>query len=75
MKKHYNSRQATELAVRNNLSKEVQNYISNTDPLEIRERVNGVIEVDEQEFENWKEVERYFSNLIKEMEELENDEN
>lgn len=75
MKKHYNSRQATELAIRNNLSKEVQKYISSTDPLEIREGVNGIIEVDEQEFKSWGEVERYFSNLIKELEELDDEKN
>ena len=75
MKKHYNSRQATEMAVRNNLSKEVQECISSIDPLEIRERVSGIIEVNGQEFENWGEVERYFSNLIKELEELDGEEN
>lgn len=75
MKKYYNSRQVTELAVRNSLSKEVQNYISNTDPLGIRERVNGIIEVDGQEFDNWEDVERYFSNLIKELEELGDEKN
>ena len=68
MKKYYISRQATEMAIRSNLSQEVQNYISSTDPLEIRERVNGVIEVDGQEFESWEEVGRYFLSIIKETE-------
>ena len=72
MKKYYISRQATEMAIRSNLSQEVQNYISSTDPLEIRERVNGIIEVDGQEFENWREVERYFLSIIKETEEIKN---
>ena len=72
MKKYYISRQQTEMEIRGNLSQEVQEYISNTDPLDIRERVNGIIEVDEsgyiQEFKNWREVERYFSSIIKETE-------
>ena len=72
MKKYYIPRQQTEMAIRGNLSQEVQNYISSTDPLEIRERVNGIIEVDGQEFESWEEVERYFLSIIKEMEELKN---
>ena len=72
MKKYYKQRQTTEMAIRSNLSQEVQEYISSTDPLEIRERVNGIIEVDGQEFENWEEVERYFLSIIKEMEELKN---
>ena len=37
MKKYYKSRQQTEMAIRSNLSQEVQEYISTTDPLEIRE--------------------------------------
>lgn len=72
MKKYYISRQQTEIAIRSNLSQAVQEYISSTDPLEIRERVNGIIEVDGQEFESWQEVERYFLSIIKEMEALEN---
>ena len=72
MKKYYISRQTTEMAIRSNLSQEVQEYISSTDPLEIRERVNGIIEVDGQEFESWEEVERYFLSIIKEMEEIGN---
>ena len=76
MKKYYKPRQTTEMAIRSNLSQEVQEYISSADPLEIRERVNGIIEVDEsgyiQEFENWGEVERYFLSIIKEMEALKN---
>ena len=72
MKKYYISRQQIEMAIRSNLSREVQEYISNTDPLDIRERVNGIIEVDGQEFENWGEVERYFLSIIKEMEALKN---
>ena len=76
MKKHYNSRQQTEMAIRSNLSQEVQEYISSTDPLEIRERVNGIIEVDEsgyiQEFDNWGEVERHFLSIVEEMEALKN---
>lgn len=72
MKKYYISRSNTEMAIRSNLSQEVQKYISSTDPLEIRERVNGIIEVDGQEFESWQEVERYFLSIIKEMEELKN---
>lgn len=76
MKKYYISRQTTEMAIRSNLSQEVQEYISSTDPLEIRERVNGIVEVDEsgyiQEFESWQEVERYFLSIIKETEALEN---
>lgn len=72
MKKYYISRQQTEMAIRGNLSQEVQEYISNTDPLEIRERVNGIIEVDEQEFENWGQVERYFLSIVEEMEALKN---
>ena len=72
MKKYYISRQQTEMAIRSNLSQEVQKYISSTDPLEIRERVNGVIEVDGQELESWEEVERHFLSIIKEMEELKN---
>ena len=76
MKKYYIPRQAIEIAIRSNLSQEVQKYISSTDPLEIRERVNGIIEVDEsgyiQEFESWEEVERYFLSIIKETEELKN---
>ena len=69
MKKYYKPRQAIEMAIRSNLSQEVQEYISSTDPLEIRERVNGIIEVDGQEFESWEEVGRYFLSIIKEMEE------
>ena len=72
MKKYYNSKQQTEMAIRANLSKEVQEYISSTDPLEIRERVNGIIEVDGQEFESWEEVKRYFLSIIKETEEIKN---
>lgn len=72
MKKYYKQRQATEMAIRGNLSQEVQEYIYSTDPLEIRERVNGIIEVDGQEFESWEEVERYFLSIIGEMEALEN---
>lgn len=72
MKKYYKARQATEMAIRSNLSQEVQEYISSTDPLEIRERVNGIIEANGQEFENWEEVERYFLSTIKETEELKN---
>ena len=68
MKKYYIPRQQTEMAIRANLSKEVQEYISSTDPLEIRERVNGIIEVDGQEFESWEEVGRYFLSIIKETE-------
>ena len=77
MKKYYKSRQAAEMAIRSNLSQEVQEYISSTGPLEIRERVNGIIEADGQEFENWEEVERYFLGAIEELkrlEELENEE-
>lgn len=73
MKKYYISRQQTEMAIRSNLSQEVQEYISSTDPLEIRERVNGIIEVDGQEFESWEEMERYFLSIIEEMEELKNE--
>lgn len=73
MKKYYKQRQATEMAIRSNLSQEVQEYISSTDPLEIRERVNGIIEANGQEFENWEEVERYFLSTIKETEELKNE--
>lgn len=72
MKKYYIPRQQTEMAIRSNLPQEVQEYISSTDPLEIRERVNGIIEVDGQEFESWEEVEKYFLSIIKEMEELKN---
>ena len=72
MKKYYKPRQQTEMAIRSNLSQEVQEYISSADPLEIRERVNGIIEVDGQEFENWGEVEKYFLIIIKETEELKN---
>ena len=72
MKKYYKPRQQTEMAIRSNLSQEVQEYISNTDPLDIRERVNGIIEIDGQEFENWGEVERYFLSIIEETEELKN---
>ena len=72
MKKYYISRQQTEMEIRGNLSQEVQEYISSTDPLEIRKRVNGIIEVDGQEFENWGEVEKYFLIIIKETEELKN---
>ena len=72
MKKYYKPRQATEMAIRSNLSQEVQEYIYSTDPLEIRERVNGIIEADGQEFESWQEVERYFLSIIKEMEALKN---
>ena len=72
MKKYYKPRQTTEMAIRSNLSQEVQEYISRTDPLEIRERVNGIIEVDGQEFESWEEVGRYFLSIIKEMEALKN---
>ena len=72
MKKYYISRQQTEMAIRSNLSQEVQEYISSTDPLDIRERVNGIIEVDGQEFESWEEVGRYFLSIIKETEALEN---
>lgn len=72
MKKYYNLRSNTEMKIRNNLSQEVQSYISSADPLEIRERVNGIIEADGQEFESWKEVERYFLNIIEEMEALKN---
>lgn len=72
MKKYYIPRQAIEIAIRSNLSQEVQKYISSTDPLDIRERVNGIIEVDGQEFESWEEVGRYFSSIIKEMEEIKN---
>ena len=72
MKKYYIPRQQTEMAIRSNLSQEVQEYISNTDPLDIRERVNGIVEVDGQEFESWEEVERYFLSIIKEMEEIRN---
>ena len=72
MKKYYKQRQATEMAMRSNLSKEVQEYISSTDPLEIRERVNGIIEVDGQELESWGEVERYFLSIIEETEALKN---
>ena len=73
MKKYYKPRQATEMAIRSNLSQEVQEYISSTDPLEIRERVKGIIEANGQEFENWEEVERYFLSTIKETEELKNE--
>ena len=69
MKKYYKPRQQTEIAIRSSLSQEVQEYISSADPLEIRERVNGIIEVDGQEFENWGEVERYFLSIVEEMEE------
>ena len=72
MKKYYKPRQATEMAIRSNLSQEVQEYISSADPLEIRERVNGIIEVDGQEFESWEEVERYFLSIVEEMEALKN---
>ena len=76
MKKYYISRQQIEMAIRSNLSQEVQEYISSTDPLEIRERVNGIIEVDEsgyiQEFDNWGEVERHFLSIVEEMEALKN---
>lgn len=72
MKKYYISRQQTEMAIRSNLSQEVQEYISSADPLEIRERVNGIIEIDGQEFENWGEVEKYFLSIVKEMEALKN---
>ena len=72
MKKYYIPRQQTEMAIRSNLSQEVQEYIYSTDPLEIRERVNGIIEVDGQEFESWEEVGRYFSSIIKETEVLKN---
>ena len=72
MKKYYKPKQQVELAIRSNLSQEVQKYISSTDPLEIRERVNGIIEVDGQEFESWEEVGRYFLSIIKEMEALKN---
>ena len=72
MKKYYISRQQTEMKIRGNLSQGVQEYISNTDPLDIRERVNGIIEVDGQEFENWGEVEKYFLSIVEEMEELKN---
>ena len=72
MKKYYKQRQQTEMAIRANLSKEVQEYISSTDPLDIRERVNGIIEVDGQEFESWEEVERYFLSIVEEMEALKN---
>ena len=37
MKKYYKPRCDTEMAIRSNLSQEVQEYISTTDPLEIRE--------------------------------------
>ena len=77
MKKYYIPRQQTEMTIRSNLSQEVQEYISNTDPLEIRERVNGIIEVDEsgyiQEFDNWGEVERHFLSIVEEMEEIKNE--
>lgn len=73
MKKYYISRSNTEMAIRSNLSQEVQEYISSTDPLEIRERVNGIVEVDGQEFESWEEVERYFLSIVEEMEELKNE--
>lgn len=73
MKKYYIPRQQTEIAIRSNLSQEVQKYIYSTDPLEIRERVNGIIEVDGQELESWQEVERYFLSIIKETEELKNE--
>ena len=72
MKKYYISRQQTEMAIRSNLSQEVQEYIASTDPLEIRERVNGIIEVDGQEFESWEEVEKYFLSIVEEMEALKN---
>ena len=72
MKKYYIPRQQTEMAIRGNLSQEVQEYISNIDLIEIRERVNGIIEVDGQEFENWGEVEKYFLSIVEEMEELKN---
>ena len=72
MEKYYKPRQQTEMAIRSNLSQEVQEYISSTDPLEIRERVNGIIEVDGQEFESWEEVERYFLSIVEETEELKN---
>ena len=72
MKKYYISRQQTEMAIRSNLSQEVQKYIYSTDPLEIRERVNGIVEVDGQEFESWQEVERYFLSIVEEMEALKN---
>ena len=72
MKKYYISRQQTEMEIRGNLSQEVQEYISSTDPLEIRKRVNGIIEVDGQEFESWEEVEKYFLPIVEEMEELKN---
>ena len=73
MKKYYISRQQTEMAIRSNLSQEVQEYIYSTDPLEIRERVNGIIEVDGQEFESCEEVGRYFLSIIKETEALKNE--
>lgn len=72
MKNYYIPRQQTEMAIRSNLSQEVQEYISSTDPLEIRERANGIIEVDGQEFENWGEVEKYFLSIVEEMEALKN---
>ena len=73
MKKYYILRQQTEMEIRGNLSQEVQEYIYSTDPLEIRERVNGIIEVDGQELESWGEVERYFLSIIEETEELKNE--
>ena len=73
MKKYYKPRCDTEMAIRSNLSQEVQEYISTTDPLEIRERVNRIIEVDGQELENWEEVERYFLSIVEETEELKNE--
>lgn len=79
MKKYYISREKTEMAIRANLSHEVQKCISSTDPLDIRERVNGIIEVDWggdiQEFETWEEVERYFLGIIEELKNLEAFEN
>lgn len=73
MKKYYKPRQATEMAIRSNLSQEVQEYIYSTDPLDIRERVNGIIEVDGQEFESWEELERYFLSIVEEMGALKNE--
>lgn len=75
MKKYYKARQAAEMAIRSNLSQEVQEYISSTDPLEIRERANGIIETDGQELENWEEVERHFLGIIEELRRLEEAEN
>ena len=75
MKKFYKTRQATEMAIRSNLSQEVQEYISSTDPLDIRVRVSGIIEADGQEFESWEEVERHFLGVIEELKRLEELEN